>query len=134
MERGCSSGVEHNLAKVRVVGSNPIARSRTPDRLVARRSSTRGRPCCVAQQVSMRRAGGDVNTITHNWSEYAAFGAGSVHFPRTVLEVQNVVRQSGKVRAVGARHSFNHIADTPGALISLRQLERRIEIDAAART
>ena len=26
-ERGCSSGVEHNLAKVRVVGSNPIARS-----------------------------------------------------------------------------------------------------------
>lgn len=27
MECGCSSGVEHNLAKVRVVGSNPIARS-----------------------------------------------------------------------------------------------------------
>ena len=27
-ERGCSSGVEHNLAKVGVVGSNPIARSK----------------------------------------------------------------------------------------------------------
>ena len=26
--RGCSSGVEHNLAKVGVVGSNPIARSK----------------------------------------------------------------------------------------------------------
>ena len=26
-DRGCSSGVEHNLAKVGVVGSNPIARS-----------------------------------------------------------------------------------------------------------
>ena len=25
--RGCSSGVEHDLAKVGVVGSNPIARS-----------------------------------------------------------------------------------------------------------
>gem|GEM_PF-2413457 len=25
---GCSSGVEHNLAKVRVVGSNPIVRSK----------------------------------------------------------------------------------------------------------
>ena len=25
---GCSSGVEHNLAKVGVVGSNPIARSK----------------------------------------------------------------------------------------------------------
>ena len=28
LECGCSSGVEHNLAKVRVVGSNPIARSK----------------------------------------------------------------------------------------------------------
>ncbi len=27
---GCSSGVEHNLAKVGVVGSNPIARSKIP--------------------------------------------------------------------------------------------------------
>jgi hypothetical protein len=27
-DRGCSSGVEHNLAKVGVVGSNPIARSK----------------------------------------------------------------------------------------------------------
>ena len=29
---GCSSGVEHNLAKVGVEGSNPFARSRTPPR------------------------------------------------------------------------------------------------------
>jgi hypothetical protein len=28
-DRGCSSGVEHNLAKVGVVGSNPIARSKS---------------------------------------------------------------------------------------------------------
>jgi hypothetical protein len=28
MERGRSSGVEHNLAKVGVEGSNPFARSR----------------------------------------------------------------------------------------------------------
>jgi hypothetical protein len=27
LECGCSSGVEHNLAKVRVEGSNPFARS-----------------------------------------------------------------------------------------------------------
>src|SRR5271170_480086 len=27
---GCSSGVEHNLAKVGVEGSNPFARSKTP--------------------------------------------------------------------------------------------------------
>ena len=75
-----------------------------------------------------------MNKISHNWAEHVAFGALSSHFPQTLAEVQDVVRQAGKVRAVGARHSFNHIADTPGALISLRALERRIEIDAAART
>lgn len=75
-----------------------------------------------------------MNTISHNWAEYVAFGAASTHFPRSVVEVQDVVRQSPKVRAVGARHSFNAIADTPGALISLRSLERRIEIDPIVRT
>jgi hypothetical protein len=31
LECGCSSGVEHNLAKVRVEGSNPFARSNFPE-------------------------------------------------------------------------------------------------------
>ncbi len=29
MQRGSSSGVEHNLAKVGVAGSNPVSRSKT---------------------------------------------------------------------------------------------------------
>jgi xylitol oxidase len=75
-----------------------------------------------------------MNTISHNWAEHVAFGARSTHFPQSLAEVQELVRQAEKVRVVGARHSFNAIADTPGALISLRALERRVEIDAAART
>lgn len=75
-----------------------------------------------------------MNSISHNWSEHVAFGAASVHFPQTVAEVQAIVRGADKVRVVGARHSFNHIADTTGALISLRSLPRRAEIDASART
>jgi xylitol oxidase len=72
--------------------------------------------------------------ISHNWAEHVAFGAVSTHFPASVGEVQEVVRAADKVRVVGARHSFNHIADTPGALLSLRALPRRAEIDPAART
>lgn len=75
-----------------------------------------------------------MNKITHNWSEHVAFGAGSVHFPRNTAEVQELVRQSPKIRVVGSRHSFNSIADTPGALVSLRAMERRAEIDAQAAT
>jgi xylitol oxidase len=75
-----------------------------------------------------------MNKITHNWSEYVAFGASEAHFPRDVAAVRDIVRRSPKVRAVGARHSFNPIADTPGTLVSLRAMERRIEIDAAGPT
>ena len=72
--------------------------------------------------------------ISHNWAEHVAFGAAGVHFPASLAEVQDIVRAAPKVRVVGARHSFNHIADTTGALISLRALPRRAEIDTAART
>lgn len=72
--------------------------------------------------------------ISHNWAEHVAFGAAAVHFPTSVAEVQQSVRDADKVRVVGTRHSFNHIADTTGALISLRALPRRAEIDQTART
>jgi len=75
-----------------------------------------------------------MNSITHNWSEHVAFGARAVHFPTSVAAVQALVHGADKVRVVGARHSFNAIADTTGDLISLRRLERLISIDAAART
>ena len=74
-----------------------------------------------------------MDAITHNWAEHIAFGALSTYFPRSLGEVQEIVRRSDKVRVVGARHSFNAIADTSGALVSLRALDRRVEIDAAAR-
>ncbi len=75
-----------------------------------------------------------MNAITHNWSEHVAFGHGSTHHPGTVAEMQDIVRVAPKLRVVGARHSFNAIADTTGALVTLRSLARRTEIDPTART
>lgn len=75
-----------------------------------------------------------MNKISHNWSEHVAFGAASVHFPTSIAEVQEIVRGTAKVRVVGARHSFNDIADTTGAMISLRALPRRAAIDRLAQT
>ena len=75
-----------------------------------------------------------MNRITHNWSAHVAFGAASVHHPRSIAEVQDVVRHEPKLRVVGARHSFNAIADTTGALVSLRDFSRRAEINPVART
>jgi xylitol oxidase len=39
-----------------------------------------------------------------------------------------------RVRALGARHSFNAIADSPGELISLERFERVVAIDRQRRT
>jgi alditol oxidase len=74
-----------------------------------------------------------MNKITHNWAEHVAFAAEHSHFPLTVPEVQDTVRAAHKLRPIGSRHSFNDVADTPGGIISLRALDRRIEIDATAR-
>jgi xylitol oxidase len=75
-----------------------------------------------------------MNKITHNWAEHVAFAPEFAHFPTSTAEVQQLVRDARKVRAIGSRHSFNRIADTPHTMLSLRALERRMEIDAAART
>src|SRR3569832_648408 len=57
-----------------------------------------------------------------NWAGNYTYQAARLHQPTTVAQVQELVRQGRKVRALGSRHSFNDIADTPGDLIALVQL------------
>ena len=64
-----------------------------------------------------------------NWAGNIAYGARAIHFPRTVGELQEIVATSGKVRALGSRHSFNRIADTTGDLVSLTHLNRILSVD-----
>jgi len=69
-----------------------------------------------------------------NWAGNYRYTAAAIHRPRTLEEVQDVVAGAAKVRALGSRHSFNDIADSPGSLISLEDLDPGIRIDAATRT
>ena len=69
-----------------------------------------------------------------NWAGNYRYTASAIHRPRTLEEVQEVVAGASKIRALGSRHSFNAIADSPGSLISLDELDPGIRIDAAART
>lgn len=69
-----------------------------------------------------------------NWAGNIAYSTADLETPRTVLEVQEIVRRSRKVRALGSRHSFNRIADTDGTLVSLRGLNKLLSLDEAART
>ena len=69
-----------------------------------------------------------------NWAGNYRYTAAAIHRPRTLEEVQEVVAGASKIRALGSRHSFNAIADSPGSLISLEDLDPGIRIDPAART
>lgn len=63
-----------------------------------------------------------------NWSGNYTYRAASLHRPRTVPEVQELVSASARVRALGTRHSFTDVADSD-ALISLSELEGEVDVD-----
>ncbi|MEO6966538.1 MAG: FAD-binding protein, partial [Acidobacteriaceae bacterium] len=68
-----------------------------------------------------------------NWSGNYHYSTDKVFQPRTVSEVQDAVRSVTRVRALGSRHSFNSIADSTVAQISMLGL-KNVELDAASKT
>lgn len=70
-----------------------------------------------------------------NWSNNFAFSAASLHHPQSVEELQEIVARSARVKAVGTRHSFSPIADSPdGTLVELSGFAPNIAIDATTMT
>lgn len=69
-----------------------------------------------------------------NWAGNLTYSAREWVRPRSVEEVQEVVRRAERVKALGSRHSFNRVADTPGTLVSLEHLSRVTTIDPVGQT
>lgn len=69
-----------------------------------------------------------------NWAGNLEYGARVIHEPTSVDELQEIVRRSTRLRALGSRHSFNGIADTSGDLVSLARMPRIVEVDRDALT
>ncbi|MEU5258823.1 FAD-binding protein [Amycolatopsis sp. NPDC021455] len=64
-----------------------------------------------------------------NWAGNHAYGAETVLTPRTVDEVREAVAAATGVKALGSRHCFNDIADSPGGvLLDLSRLDTPVEI------
>jgi len=59
-----------------------------------------------------------------NWAGNYQYRASQLHRPKSVAEVQEVVKNSSHLRALGTRHSFNGIADSAGDQVSLENLDR----------
>jgi FAD-linked oxidoreductase len=65
-----------------------------------------------------------------NWSGSVAGAPREFARPKTEAELAGIVRRAEKVRVVGAGHSFMPLCETNGALISLSELEGRLELNA----
>lgn len=65
-----------------------------------------------------------------NWAGNYAYRAAELAAPRTLDELQELVRHSSALRALGSRHSFNDLADTTGTLVSLASMPATVDIDA----
>ena len=75
-------------------------------------------------------------TMEHlkNWAGNLEYSTGNVHYPKTVAEVQEVVKKCKSLKALGSRHSFNKIADSTENQVSLQELNKVISLDAASNT
>ncbi len=68
-----------------------------------------------------------------NWAGNVTYGASDLHSPTSVDEVQRIVAATPRLTALGSTHSFNRIADTDGAQLSLAGLPPVLDVDADRR-
>lgn len=69
-----------------------------------------------------RAASKDKEAARTNWAGNYQYSTDNLHVPTSVDEVRKVVKNCAKIKALGARHSFNGIADSTANQISLRNL------------
>ena len=69
-----------------------------------------------------------------NWAGNYTYGAKQLHQPQSTAEVQALVKDLASQKALGSRHCFNNIADSPLNQISTQNLNRLIEVNGAGQT
>src|SRR5438105_1577140 len=68
-----------------------------------------------------------------NWAGNYEYQSGELHRPSTVEQLQEIIASAPSVHVLGARHSFNGIADS-AELITLRALPSEVTVDHAQGT
>ncbi|MGW7537168.1 FAD-binding protein [Amycolatopsis sp. NPDC054798] len=73
--------------------------------------------------------------MIENWAGNLTYRAREIVAPRTLSEAQELVASAARVKALGSRHSFNTVADSPDGLqLDLSAVGNAPEINAATLT
>ncbi|HWY06541.1 MAG TPA: D-arabinono-1,4-lactone oxidase [Candidatus Acidoferrales bacterium] len=70
----------------------------------------------------------------HNWAGNVEYGTERVYSAGSLEEVQEFVRKQSKFKVLGTRHCFNHIADSHDQFLSMKTMDKVVDLDAEART
>ncbi len=69
------------------------------------------------------------DSVRTNWAGNYTYQAPQVHYPKTVEEVQKLVKELSSQKALGSCHCFNNIADSPINQISTKNLYQVASLD-----
>ena len=69
-----------------------------------------------------------------NWAGNLEYSTDNIFYPKSVEDVQKLVKKCSKLRALGTRHCFNRIADSKDNLISTKEMNKVVSLDTKART
>jgi len=69
-----------------------------------------------------------------NWAGNLEYGTERLHAATSMADVQRFVKANSQFKVLGTRHCFNEIANTDTKFLSLRSLDKVIELDPKTRT
>src|ERR1700712_2774991 len=64
-----------------------------------------------------------------NWAGNLTYSTDKVQYPKSVAQVQQLVKKMPKVKALGTRHCFNTIADSNDLLLCTKELNKVVSLD-----
>ena len=64
-----------------------------------------------------------------NWAGNLTYSTENVFYPESLEQMQELVKKTPKLRALGTQHCFNRIADSPHNLVSTKKLAKVISLD-----
>ena len=80
------------------------------------------------------QVGAAVDGTLVNWAGNYRYSTDRLHPATSVEQVQEYVKQHPRFKVLGTRHCFNGIADSAVDLLSVREMNRVVSLDPAART
>lgn len=69
-----------------------------------------------------------------NWAGNLEYGTDHVTTASSVEVVQDFIKKQQKMKVLGTRHCFNEIANSTNQFLSLKPMDKVVDLDAAART